>query len=75
MEFEFNVEIEIVMSKFFFLAASCPNQELVSTAFTTQDATILTNIAYVSQFKLSCNGQAAVSYLTFSISYLLNKLI
>lgn len=40
-------------------ASSCPNQELVSTSFTTQDATILTNIAYVSQFKLTCNGQAA----------------
>merc|ERR1712136_385371 len=38
---------------------ACSNPTLSSTSFTTQDATILTNIAYVSQFKLECDGEAA----------------
>merc|ERR1711926_19651 len=40
-------------------ANACSNPTLSSTSFTTQDATILTNIAYVSQFKLECDGEVA----------------
>ncbi|KAK4010662.1 translocon-associated protein subunit delta [Daphnia magna] len=40
-------------------ASSCSNPKLSSTSFTTLDGTILTNIAYVSQFKLSCDGEPA----------------
>merc|ERR1712071_626623 len=41
------------------LATACSNPTLSSTSFTTQDATILSNIAYVSQFKLECDGEPA----------------
>lgn len=40
-------------------ATSCSSPTLSSTSFTTQDGTILTNIAYVSQFKLNCDGKPA----------------
>ncbi|XP_046456857.1 translocon-associated protein subunit delta-like [Daphnia pulex] len=40
-------------------ASSCSSPSLTSTSFTTLDGTILTNIAYVSQFKLSCDGEPA----------------
>jgi len=39
------------------LASSCSSPSITATSFTTQDATIVTNIAYVSQFKLSCDGK------------------
>jgi len=39
--------------------SACSNPTLSATSFTTQDATILTNIAYVSQIKLECDGEVA----------------
>ena len=43
-----------------FSGSACSNPTLSATSFTTQDATILTNIAYVSQIKLECDGEVAV---------------
>lgn len=36
------------------LAASCSNPEVKATSFTTQDATIVTNIAFIAEFSLKC---------------------
>lgn len=43
-------------------STSCSNVEVISKSFTTQDATIVTNIAYISEFTLKC-GSGAVSHL------------
>lgn len=60
----------------FIAASSCSKPSIQSTSFTTQDATIVTNIAYIAQFKLSCDGEPAVSVLNqlclFSIFYQLH---
>ncbi|XP_026473794.1 translocon-associated protein subunit delta-like [Ctenocephalides felis] len=37
------------------LAASCSNPEVTATSFTTQDATIVTNIAFIAEFTLKCS--------------------
>ncbi|RZC35843.1 TRAP-delta domain containing protein [Asbolus verrucosus] len=45
------------------LCESCTNPQITSTSFTTQDATIVTNIAYISDFTLKCgNGEASTLY-------------
>jgi len=50
----------LCLSLFVALAsASCNNPTITATSFTTQDATILTNIAYISQFQLQCDGETA----------------
>ncbi|XP_044257334.1 translocon-associated protein subunit delta-like [Tribolium madens] len=42
---------------------SCTKPEITSTSFTTQDATIVTNIAYIADFTLKCsNGQVPPLY-------------
>lgn len=40
------------------LCGSCNNPKVTSKSFTTQDATIVTNIAYVSEFEVKCDGGA-----------------
>lgn len=35
---------------------SCENPEIRSTSYTTQDATILTHIAYISEFTVKCES-------------------
>ncbi|KAK4871664.1 hypothetical protein RN001_015788 [Aquatica leii] len=35
---------------------SCKNLEVTSKSFTTQDATIVTNIAYISEFTVKCSS-------------------
>lgn len=56
----------ILASIFTFCAVSCEsctNPQLTSTSFTTEDATIVTNIAYISEFTLKCsNGQVPPLY-------------
>jgi len=42
--------------------SSCSNPDVTSKSFTTQDATIVTNIAYISEFSVKC-GSGAVSHL------------
>lgn len=49
----------IIFTENFDCLPACSNPTLSSTSFTTQDATILSNIAYVSQFKLECDGEPA----------------
>lgn len=41
--------------------SSCINPEITSETFTTQDATIVTNIAYVSEFQVKCKTGAATN--------------
>ncbi|EEZ98538.1 Translocon-associated protein subunit delta-like Protein [Tribolium castaneum] len=36
--------------------SSCENPEIKSTSYTTQDATILTHIAYISEFNVKCGS-------------------
>lgn len=38
------------------LANSCNNPQITSNSFTTQDATIVANIAYVSEFVVKCDS-------------------
>ncbi|KAB0801539.1 hypothetical protein PPYR_05893 [Photinus pyralis] len=40
---------------------SCKNAEISSKSFTTQDATIVTNIAYISEFSVKC-GSGSLSH-------------
>lgn len=40
----------------------CSNIEVTSKSFTTQDATIVTNIAYISEFGVTC-GSGSISHL------------
>lgn len=35
---------------------SCPNPEVQVKGFTTRDATILTNIAYIAEFSVQCQS-------------------
>ncbi|KAF2890643.1 hypothetical protein ILUMI_15530 [Ignelater luminosus] len=44
------------------LCSSCTNPQVTSKSFTTQDATIVTNIAYISEFNLKCSS-GSVSHL------------
>lgn len=44
------------------LCSSCTNPQVTSKSFTTQDATIVTNIAYISEFSLECSS-GTVSHL------------
>lgn len=37
-------------------ADSCGKPEVTATSYTTQDATVLTNIAYVAEFSLKCSN-------------------
>lgn len=41
--------------------ADCNNPVITSTSFTTQDATIVSQIAYVSEFTLKCPNDERVS--------------
>lgn len=41
--------------------SSCNNPTVTSKSFTTQDATIVTNIAYVAEFDLKCDSGAPSS--------------
>lgn len=38
--------------------SACVNPEVTSKGFTTQDATVVTNIAYVSEFTVKCSSGA-----------------
>lgn len=38
------------------LCGSCKNPQVTSRSFTTEDATIVTNIAYVSEFDVKCES-------------------
>lgn len=40
------------------VANSCNNPQITSNSFTTQDATIVANIAYVSEFSVKCESGA-----------------
>jgi hypothetical protein len=37
-------------------ADTCGKPEVTATSYTTQDATVLTNIAYVAEFSLKCSN-------------------
>lgn len=41
--------------------SSCINPEIISETFTTQDATIVTNVAYVSEFQIKCKTGTATN--------------
>lgn len=41
--------------------SSCTNPEITSETFTTQDATIVTSIAYVSEFQVKCKTGTATN--------------
>jgi len=53
--------IAVVFMVAFGIAAgeSCRNPKVTSKAYTTLDASVLTSIAYVTEFELSCDGQPA----------------
>lgn len=58
--------MKILISCCFFLLAfavaaygTCVNPEITSTSYTTEDATILTHIAYISEFTVKCNSGLA----------------
>lgn len=38
------------------ICSSCTNPEVTSKSFTTQDATIVSNIAYISEFTVKCDS-------------------
>lgn len=38
--------------------SSCENPQITSKTFTTLDATVVANIAYVSEFEVTCNSGA-----------------
>jgi len=40
-------------------ASSCKNPTVTSRSYTTLDASVLTSIAYVTEFELNCDGKAA----------------
>lgn len=46
---------------------SCSNPEVTSKSFTTQDATIVTKIAYISEFNVNC-GSGKVTSLYANIN-------
>lgn len=52
----------LTLSCFFLLActisasSTCIDPEIISTSYTTEDATILTHIAYISEFTVKCNS-------------------
>ncbi|GLH15148.1 hypothetical protein R5R35_007587 [Gryllus longicercus] len=39
------------------VADTCTNPQVAATAYTTNDATVLTNIAFVAEFQLSCSSK------------------
>lgn len=41
------------------LASSCKNPQVTSTSYTTQDATVVVNIAFVTEFTLTCSNGAS----------------
>lgn len=60
--------MKILISCWFFLLAlavsasgTCINPEITSTSYTTEDATILTHIAYISEFSVKCNSGSATN--------------
>ncbi|XP_060515745.1 translocon-associated protein subunit delta [Cylas formicarius] len=59
---------QIVLASFFFVSftgfcGACTNPQVTSKSFTTQDATIVSHIAYVSDFSVKCSsGEAGSLY-------------
>lgn len=45
---------------------SCSNPQIESTSFTTQDATIVSQIAFISEFSLKCSNPEAVNLPLFA---------
>lgn len=41
--------------------ASCTNPEVEVTSFSTRDATIVSQVAYIGEFTFKCSNQAKVS--------------
>nr|XP_023024242.1 translocon-associated protein subunit delta-like [Leptinotarsa decemlineata] len=52
----FYLLITYLISFFAGLCSSCSNPEVTSTSFTTLDATIVSNIAYISEFTVKCSS-------------------
>lgn len=50
------------------LSASCNNPEVSAVSFTTQDATVVTNIAFVAEFSLKCSNSGATANLYADIN-------
>lgn len=51
----------------FGLADNCQNPQLISKFYSTQDATVLSNIAFISEFNVKCQkGQSGNLYALFS---------
>lgn len=46
--------------------ASCNNPKITSTSFTTKDATIVSQIAFISEFKLECSNTGAETLPLFA---------
>lgn len=56
---QYLVEVAVVLLFYTFgstLGSSCDNPEVTASQYTTQDATVLTNIAYVAEFTLKCSN-------------------
>ncbi|KAG8212717.1 hypothetical protein J437_LFUL019630 [Ladona fulva] len=53
----------LIISFFSVNCKTCTNPDVDASAFTTQDATVLTNIAYVSEFTLKCSNGAEKDHL------------
>lgn len=45
---------------------SCTNPQIESTSFTTQDATIVSHIAFISEFSLKCSNPEALNLPLFA---------
>ncbi|XP_071439272.1 translocon-associated protein subunit delta [Hetaerina americana] len=57
--YKFQLGVSVIFVAFSFtFGKTCTNPEVSATAFTTQDATVLTSIAYVSEFTLQCSNGA-----------------
>lgn len=48
------------------LALTCTNPTVESTSFTTGDATIVSQIAFIAKFKLTCSNKASESTPLFA---------
>lgn len=55
-EMKLFASVLLIISTFSCISAnSCGKPEVQATSYTTQDATVLTNIAYVAEFALKCS--------------------
>lgn len=50
------------------LCGVCENPEVSAVSFTTQDATVVTNIAFIAEFSLKCSNAGPTPHLYADIN-------